>query len=802
MTFRLKLLGGAVLFADEKPVAGRATQRRRIALLALLAAGGEAGITRDRLMALLWPESDAERGRHLLSDSVYRINQALGGEAIVPIGDALALNSDRVTSDLAEFLSACDRGAWETAVNLYGGPLLDGFHISDVLELERWIETERERTAIRYARAVEQLAGERSHAGDLLGAVDAWKRLVTHDPLSARVAVKYMEALEAAGERGMAIRHARVHAALLEQELGAEPDAAVESYVTRLSAGPPAQSLVQRDVPSASGAAAPDESGPVDTSGSERGTTAVETERSGQERTPQDIRSPEAARPERQRRMGRAVAAVRRRKSIAAMGAIVLVAALGLGVWGFDGAGAADQQLSTIAVLPFADLTPHADQAYLSDGITEELITALSEVPGLRVAARTSSFAFKGKAADVRQVGAQLGVETVLEGSVRASGDALRVTAQLVSVRDGYQLWSETYERQMDDAFAIQDEIAEQIVRRLGRTRRVGAGRPERGETPVVDPVAYDLFLKARYSWHQRTRSGLLASARHLEDAVRRDPRYARAHAGLGEAYAVLGFYDYMDPAIAFPQAAVAARNALALDPGLASPHATLAYVALYHDWEFTASEREFRRAIALDSGYSTAHQWYANLLVAMGRFDEAERAMRRAMELDPLSLIANAALGWVHYYAREPHRAMAQLDRTLELNPDFLLARMWKGQVYVSLQKYDSALVWLEDAARRADRTTLSLVVLAHGRAAAGDTSGARELLAEIDRRAGAGYVPSFEIARVHVALGEHERALEWLERAASERAHSIAFLTVDPALVPLRGDPRFEKLVRLRTP
>jgi TolB-like protein/DNA-binding SARP family transcriptional activator len=808
MTFRLKLLGGAALFADEGPLSGRATQKRRIALLALLATGGEAGVSRDRLMAILWPESDSERGRHLLSDSAYRINQALGGEAIVAIGDALALNATRVSSDLAEFRAASDRGAWQAAVSLYGGPLLDGFHISDSAEFERWTDMERDRLANRYARAVEQLANERSRSGDAMGAVDAWRRLTTHDPLSARVALEYMKALDAAGDRAAAIRHARIHAALLEQELGAEPDPAVESHAAQLCAGPPTTAPAPRSESNAARDAAPDETprepaAEVVGDSVTAGAAIRPGDRSdGQSRSSTDPPfGTDGGRKSRQSVLHRAAAAVRRQKAIAATSVIVLLASLALAVWAFERVGASNVP-STIAVLPFADLTPQAGQAYLSDGITEELITALSEVPGLRVAARTSSFAFKGKPADVREVGKQLGVEAVLEGSVRTSGDALRITAQLVSVRDGYPLWSETYERRMSDAFAIQDEIAGQIVRRLGRSRPPAGPPTGDGAAPqAVDPAAYDLFLKGRYAWHQRTEPGLLAAAEHLEEAVRRAPRYARAHAGLGEAYAVLGFYDYMDPSVAFPRAARAARRSLALDSGLASPHAILAYVALYYDWDFATAEGEFQRAIALDSSYSIAHQWYGNLLTAMGRFDEAERAMRRAMELDPLSLIANAALGWVHYYAGDYPRAIAQLDRTLDLNPDFELARMWKGQVYTALGRHDSAVVVLEDASRRAGRTALSLAVLAYARAASGDAAGARRLLEEVERRADDAYVPAFEIARVHVALGEPDRAIAWLERAATERAHSIAFLTVDPALVPLRGRPRFEKLVSLRT-
>ena len=238
MSFRLKMLGGAALLADDGPVTGRATQRRRIALLALLGAAGEGGLSRDRIMPLLWPESDTERGRHLLSDSVYRINQALGGDAIVPINDALALNPERISTDIAEFGAAYDAGDWEAAVACYGGPFLDGFHISDSAELERWIDGERTRFANRYARALEQLTDERQEAGDALGAVESARALASHDPLSARFAMRYMRALAGAGDRALAVRHARVYASLVEQELGVEPDAEVAALAERMSSEP------------------------------------------------------------------------------------------------------------------------------------------------------------------------------------------------------------------------------------------------------------------------------------------------------------------------------------------------------------------------------------------------------------------------------------------------------------------------------------------------------------------------------------------------------------------------------------
>jgi serine/threonine-protein kinase len=458
-----------------------------------------------------------------------------------------------------------------------------------------------------------------------------------------------------------------------------------------------------------------------------------------------------------------------------------------------------------IAVLPFADRSPGHDQEYFSDGITEELIATLARVQGLRVASRTSAFAFKGRGVDVRTVGAQLGVATVLEGSVRRAGDRLRITAQLVSAADGYQLWSETFERDAGDAFAVQEEIARAIAQTL-RVRLAG-GTGAAVAPPGPGGEAYDLYLKGRhalylrgrYAWYRRTEEGLRAAAEYFERAVAQSPGYARAHAGLADAYAVLGFYDFAPPGEAFPKAEASARRAAALDPTLAAPHATLGYVALYHHWDFARAEEAFRRAIALEPSYSTARQWYANLLTAAGRFPEAEREMRRAEEIDPLSLIARAALGWVLYHAGNPAAAVEVGRQTLELNPEYAVAHLWTGWALQELGSLRAAV----DAHRRAvaatDSGTIYVASLARSLALAGERAEAAALLRRLGARADSGrYVPSYEIAKAHDALGRADAAFAWLERALAERSHSLVFLRVDPQLARLRADPRFARLER----
>jgi tetratricopeptide (TPR) repeat protein len=347
----------------------------------------------------------------------------------------------------------------------------------------------------------------------------------------------------------------------------------------------------------------------------------------------------------------------------------------------------------------------------------------------------------------------------------------------------------------MTDVFAIQEDISRSIVSML-RGRLVPAAPVQIAERSTQDADAYDLYLKGRFAWHERTEAGLRRATEYFQQAVGRAENYARAYVGLGDAYAVLGFYDYLAPRESFPRAAEAARRALAIDSTLAAPYATLGYVELYYNWNWSASEELFRRSITLDPSYSTAHQWYANLLTATARFDEAESEMRTAQERDPLSLIANAALGWTFYYAGDFQKAIAQCNHTLELNRNFQLAHLWKGWALEAANQPREAVASITEAVRLGV-TTLSSLSLAHALAAAGSRDSAARVLAAIENQGARGYVPSYEIAKVHLALGHADDAMRWLERAFAEQSHSMAFLRVDPQLVPLRTDPRFERLV-----
>jgi serine/threonine-protein kinase len=450
----------------------------------------------------------------------------------------------------------------------------------------------------------------------------------------------------------------------------------------------------------------------------------------------------------------------------------------------------------SLAVLPFANLSPDPENEYFADGMSDELINALAKVPGLRVVSRTSAFAFKGRQQDVRTIGTQLGVECVLEGSVRRAGRRLRTAVQLVNVADGYQLWSETFDREMEDVFAIQDEISRGTVSAL-KLRLFGEAAGPLVKSATSDFEAYTLYLKGRLHWNRRSDDSLRQGLRYFEEALGRDPDYPLAHVGLADSYVLLGFYTALAPREAFPRARTAAETALRLDPTLGEAYPTLAYVKMYHEWDWLGALAMFREAIERNPGYATTYQWQGNCLALLGRFDASIASFQRAVELDPLSGIKTAALGWGYYFARRYAEAIAQQRRALEIEPDLAVAHLWYGLSLEQTGATEEAVERFGDALRLVGRDPVGLAFLIHGLAVAGRRTEAEQRLDELLRMAQERYVSGYDIAVAFAGLGRREDALDWLERAYAERTHWMALLKVDPRLDPLREEPRFSKLL-----
>ena len=456
-----------------------------------------------------------------------------------------------------------------------------------------------------------------------------------------------------------------------------------------------------------------------------------------------------------------------------------------------------DPPPASAAVLPFTNLSADKDQEYFSDGLTEELITALSQVQGLRVAARTSSFQFKGRDPDIRDVGRKLDVGTVLEGSVRKSGNRLRVSAQLVSVKDGYQLWADSYDRDLADVFAVQEEIARAIVSAL--RVRLASGRDSVIAAPATrDVAAYDLYLKGRFAWNQRTEASLPQAAQFFEQAVARDSTMARAYAGLADADILLPLYTNAAPAAMWPKAKAAALKALSLDSTLAEAHTSLAYGTLLYDWDWTAAEASFRRAIAADSTYPTAHHWYADYLAGRGRLEETLREMRRAHELDPLSRIISAELAWTYYIMHRTDDAQAEIRRTLALDPNFAHAYFVLGLTQIQQGRNKDAILSLRRNLEIGGYYPYSAGALCYALAASGDRVGAQKALQEMLDRSKTEYVPPFGLAIAYTGLGDKAKAILWLNRGVDEHDILMPENFFDPLFAPLKSDPRFADVER----
>ena len=452
----------------------------------------------------------------------------------------------------------------------------------------------------------------------------------------------------------------------------------------------------------------------------------------------------------------------------------------------------------SIAVLPFLNRGGDPENVYLCEGLAEELINALTRIKSCRVVARGSAFSFSGQNVDVREIGRRLNVDTVLDGTVQRAGDRLRVTAQLTDAGNGFQFWSERYDRQITDVFAIQDEISLAIVKQL-KVELLSKERSELLTHKSENLEAYNLYLKGRYYWAQRPQ-GIGKAVDYFQQAIVKEPRYARARAGLADCYATLGSWENgtMPPIEAMAKAKESVSKALEYDDRLAEAHCTLAYRTTHHDWDWTLAEAQFKHAFDLNPNYAVCHHWYSHYLTAVGRTKESLIASKRCLELDPLDLVINVHMAWHYHFARQYEQAIEQCWKTSELHPSSFWPAYFFGLAYEQHGQVDRAIEEYQTAVKMSGDVTFAAAGLGHLYGIAGKRDEARSVYESMTAKAARTYVPSYDIALVCIGLDWKDQALDYLAAAHRERSGWITYLKVDPRLDPLRTDARFVDLLQ----
>lgn len=453
--------------------------------------------------------------------------------------------------------------------------------------------------------------------------------------------------------------------------------------------------------------------------------------------------------------------------------------------------------IDSLAVMPFVNVGADPNMEYLSDGITESLINILSQLPKVRVTARSTVFRYKGREVDPQLVGQDLNVQALMTGRVVQRGNTLNIQAELVNVADGSQLWGEQYSRMVSDIFVVQEEIANQISQKL-QIKLTGEEKKRLTKRHTDSPEAYQLYLKGRYFWNKRTSEGFMKGIEYFGDALKIDPQYALAYAGIADSYNLLGAYGLLPPDRAYAKAKAAATKALELDDMLAEAHTSLATVKLNHDWDWEGAEKEFKRAIELNPNYTTAHHWYGiGYLSMIARHEEAIARLKKALELDPLSLIINRNLGDALYHARRYDQAMELLRRTVEMDPNFSPAHFSLGRVYQQKGMYEEAIAEYQKSINLSG-DGLSLAALGTVYAVQGNRGEALRIIDELIELSKRQYLSPHIVAQVYTALGEKEKAFEWIQKAYDEHSASLVSLKSDPIWGDLSSDPKITDLLK----
>jgi TolB-like protein/Tfp pilus assembly protein PilF len=463
-------------------------------------------------------------------------------------------------------------------------------------------------------------------------------------------------------------------------------------------------------------------------------------------------------------------------------------------------AGPSDPQphIRSLAVLPLRNLTPDPDGDYFADSMTEALITGLAKITSLLVVSRTSIMRYKNTQKSLPEIGKELSVDAIVEGSVQREGDRVRISARLVRAATDQHMWVDSYDRELRDVLILQNEVARTIAQQV-QAKLTPEEDARLSSAREVDPGAYELAIKGRYFWVKRTEESIQRALSHFKQAVDRDPGYAAAYSGLADCYSSLGFsFDVgsQRPADVQPKAKAAAMKALEFDDSLADAYTSLAYVKLNYDWDWSGAEAEFKRSLQLNPGYANGHHWHAHLLLSGGRLSEALTESKRALELDMLSPIMNVHLGWHYLYARQYDRALEQLTKTLELDPNYGLAHWYRGLAFQQKGMFAEAHRELSKARNLLKHSPIVEADIGYLHAVSGTKTEAESVIAKLKKESERRYINPFAIALIYIGLGRKDEAFEWLDAAFRERSDMLVYLRVDPRLDSIRSDPRFTSL------
>jgi TolB-like protein/Tfp pilus assembly protein PilF/tRNA A-37 threonylcarbamoyl transferase component Bud32 len=495
---------------------------------------------------------------------------------------------------------------------------------------------------------------------------------------------------------------------------------------------------------------------------------------------------------------------LRRRALVPALSALGTAVALLIGL-NVGGLGdrlkglSAGGRIRSLAVLPLENFSGDSTQRFFADGITELLITDLAQIGALEIMGRASVMRYRGSNKTTPEIGRELHVDAVVTGRVERSGDKVRITAQLIPAATGRVLWAKGYDRDLQDVLALEGELAEAIANEI-KVTLTPEERARLTKVRPVDPGAHEAYLKGRYYWNQRSPNDLKKAIEFFQQSINIDPTYALAYAGMADCYSVLGSWDTdaLSPDDAFPKARAAAERALEIDSTLGEAHTSLAFIKHHYEWDWVGAEKEYRHAIALNPRDATAHHWFSHYLVAMGRFPESLAESRLALKLDPLDFVLNVHLGWHYLFARQSNEAVEALRRATGMNERHWIGHHYLGWAYEQLGRYSDAIPQLEMADSVSPGSGKVLAAVAHAYALAGRRSEAKRILGQLLVMKEQRYVSPYEIAVIHVGLGERDQAFEWLERAYQEHSSWLSYLNAESRLDPLHSNPRFADLVR----